>query len=727
MFLRISTVKRKNKSYNYAQIVQSYRRKEDGLPAHKVVANLGQMTELEIHNLKNAFEASRTNKKTYVSKVLRQPAVKLSKPCKNLVFLDLMVLIEIWRQSGIDKLLASCMFENSSGFPLESIIAILCLHRCQDPGSKLSATRWYGTTALPELIKIPKAKFNNTRIHRALYCLEQATMSLMGKLPKLYNHPNENGSALFLDISDAWFCGQGPSMAKNGISKDGVIRKKIGILLLCNKEGLPLRWHVVPGSATDNVTMYETLDEIKKFSWVQGVPLVCDRAMGRSSMLEKMYSQGIHFLTALTRTEYLNYAKELFQFENFRVSEDLDENNLVIAARDAIAQNKSFVQVSDDMFSTDLGFVDVCIAGEQSDYGRMKKYSGNRITAAMAMGREIKRLVADGEYGSFSAAGKALGLKTSLTCKYNSLNRLPLDIQEEILSGTANNCSINKICEIAVNMPPEKMVEAFYRHVEQSNRAPVNPHRKFETETKGAPKRNQFRVRIVAYFNPQMYANQKIRAKLWLVKAENFTEDLNRRLSSANSRRTKDSIFAEIDRFIRKKDLLRCFDIKIYETKIKNRMSFRVELNLLSDEWAKRRQFDGFCILASHPDCKLTAPELCRLYREKDVVEKDFQTIKNVLKLRPVRHRNDEKVRAHVTICMLSLLLERLLQKKLAGKFSVAEALETLHPCHLNKYKSDDESLYTITETDSKQNKILSQLNMTYLADDDYLLERMTK
>ena len=63
MFLRVTKVKRQWKQYSYAQFVESYRRNEDGLPAHRVVANLGQLSELEIENLKTAIRASKDQKK----------------------------------------------------------------------------------------------------------------------------------------------------------------------------------------------------------------------------------------------------------------------------------------------------------------------------------------------------------------------------------------------------------------------------------------------------------------------------------------------------------------------------------------------------------------------------------------------------------------------------------------------------------------------------------------
>jgi transposase len=273
------------------------------------------------------------------------------------------------------------------------------------------------------------------------------------------------------------------------------------------------------------------------------------------------------------------------------------------------------------------------------------------------------------------------------------------------------------------------MFELFYKHVETCKRKPVKPRREYHQFTEQPPQSTQanpdFSVRVVAYFNPQMYANQKTRAARWLEKISAFQEDLNRRLGVSNRNRSKHSIYAEIDRYIRKKDLVRCFDIEINEKQSNGCVRQTVSIKLREKEWQTRSVYDGFCVLVAHRDCVLTDQELCKLYRAKDVVEKDFQTIKSVLQVHPVRHRSDEKVKAHVSICMLSLLLERLFKKRLAGVCSSQEAMESLHTCHLNRYASDKQSLYTITEPDLMQKRILKKLGMTNLADDDYLLERI--
>jgi hypothetical protein len=556
MFLRVTSIKRDNKTYFYTQIVQSYRRAEDGLPAHKVIANLGQLSELEIANLKNAFLASKENKKTFIRSETLNSAIKLSKPHENLVFLAIAVLLELWKQSGLGQIVTEALPKNDSEISNELIIASLCIQRSIDPGSKLSATRWYKTTALPELIGISSEKFNNSRIHRALFFLEQANMALMAKLPLLYKKVDANLSAFFLDVTDVWFCGSGPELAERSLCKDGAFRKKIGIVLLCTKDGLPLRWEVVAGKSPDKVTMIETLENIKDLSWLRGIPLVCDRAVGQTSAIQKMYNQNILFLTAITRLEYTNYTKNFIQLDFDFNYEHLSRDEIIQEARKRVSVNKQFTHVSENLFTADLGLIDVSILGEQRNYGVLKKYIGNRISKAMELGQLIKRLIAEGQFDSVLAAGASLGLKSGIANNYMMLTRLPQQIQDEILDGKADNCSITKILKIAHREKPDDMFSKFYEHLYKSNRGPKKDLRKFMPRGESTNDSSQFSVRVVTYFNPQLFADIKLNAMENLRKIEEFNTDLNRRLTSPANRRSRDSIVSEVDQFLRKKDLM---------------------------------------------------------------------------------------------------------------------------------------------------------------------------
>jgi transposase len=727
MFLRVTKVKRQGKQYSYAQFVESYRRNEDGLPAHRVVANLGQLSELEIENLKTAIRASKDQKKA-VFDLTENRQIQLSKPTKNLIYLDLATLFETWKKISIARILQESLPKTNSKISSADIISALCLHRCLDAGSKLSATRWFNSTSLQELTGIDVANFNNTRIHRAMYDLEQGRQTLMAKLPLLYQKNASDMSALFLDVSNVWFCGAGPEVAEKGLSKDGAIRKQIGVVLLCNKDGLPMRWEVVGGASTDNRTMTNTIEEVRHLNWISGVPLVCDRAMGQTSTILKLYKFGVQFLTAVTRLEYANYgaalAKDSLEFEIDRLTEE----DIASKARSLIRKSKRFTEVSPDLFTIDLGTVSVTDFEDGDDRSKHIKVPGNRIQTAMQLGQSISVLVQTQRFGSVIAAGAHLGLKPGLAAKYMNLTKLPDQVQEAILEGKANNCSINVIEQIAIKEKPELMFENFAEHVELSNKTPKRMRRDYNQvylDSEAGGTTGKIKIRVVAYFNPQMYADQKDRSRRWLSKLEKFQKDLNKRLLAPSNKRGRDSIVSEIDRFIRKKDLLQCVDVKVEQEVIEQRKVWQVNIDLIQEKWQKRRQYDGFCILVCHPECSLSADELCKLYRGKDVIEKDFQTIKSVLNLRPVRHYQDLKVRAHVTICMLSLLLEKALQKQLGGNWTPRRALEELRSCHLNKYVINEKSYYTITELDESQKKILKTLELTHLADDEYLLERI--
>ena len=64
MHVRVSSVTRRGKTYQYAQLVESFRREPDGQPVHQVVANLGRISDpVQLENLKAAFAANRSGQR----------------------------------------------------------------------------------------------------------------------------------------------------------------------------------------------------------------------------------------------------------------------------------------------------------------------------------------------------------------------------------------------------------------------------------------------------------------------------------------------------------------------------------------------------------------------------------------------------------------------------------------------------------------------------------------
>jgi hypothetical protein len=258
----------KGKTYEYVQLVKSYRRKRDGVPCHHVIANLGGISARAEANIRTALAASRRD----VAVVIAEPTksreqATLPRPVANLRYLDLAVLLEIWRQWGLDALLGELLQAENRRVSPAAVIVALVLQRCVAPDSKLSSTRWLPRTALPELLDLKPEQFNNTRLHRVLASLEEVEGAMMRALAKKYLESDGAFVTLFLDVTDAWFVGHGPTLARRGKTKEGLIQRKVGIVLMCNEHGYPVRWEVVSGGEADNEVMGRFLSSMQERGW----------------------------------------------------------------------------------------------------------------------------------------------------------------------------------------------------------------------------------------------------------------------------------------------------------------------------------------------------------------------------------------------------------------------------------------------------------------------------
>src|SRR5207247_8598791 len=81
---------------------------------------------------------------------------------------------------------------------------------------------------------------------------------------------------------------------------------------------------------------------------------------------------------------------------------------------------------------------------------------------------------------------------------------------------------------------------------------------------------------------------------------------------------------------------------------------------------------DGiYVIRTSVPPDKLSSSDTIRCYKRLSTVERAFRSVKTVdLKIRPVHHRLEKRVRAHVLLCMLAYYLEWHIRRLLAPLLS---------------------------------------------------------
>src|SRR5205807_882517 len=78
-----------------------------------------------------------------------------------------------------------------------------------------------------------------------------------------------------------------------------------------------------------------------------------------------------------------------------------------------------------------------------------------------------------------------------------------------------------------------------------------------------------------------------------------------------------------------------------------------------SDQIASEAALDGFYVLRTSVSAQaLPTAEVVRSYKQLKEAERDFKTIKGPeLEIRPIGHRLEDRVRAHVFLCMLACYL----------------------------------------------------------------------
>ena len=73
------------------------------------------------------------------------------------------------------------------------------------------------------------------------------------------------------------------------------------------------------------------------------------------------------------------------------------------------------------------------------------------------------------------------------------------------------------------------------------------------------------------------------------------------------------------------------------------------------------KKLAGRFLIVTNTD--LNEDEVVSAYKEQWQIERSFRTIKSFLEIRPVYHRKSDRIKAHVFVCVLSLLLSRIMEK----------------------------------------------------------------
>jgi hypothetical protein len=696
MYLRVTTVRRGSKTYRYAQLVESYRR-EDGTPTNRVLVSLGRLNEAEIAAIRAVLDIARKGG----TPVLPAQVIPQVKVLHSLRYLDAAMLLRAWRDFGLQDLLTDALGPNEAEVCMVDVVAALVLQRCLAPASKLAASRWYPTTALPELQGVVPEQFNNSRVHRALASLEAAEARLQDMLPDHIAREQGAASILFLDATDTWFVGQGPPLAAKGKDKQGLFRQRVGIVMLCDGRGFPMRWHTLDGRFHDPTALGDMAAEVAQLPWAAEVPVVIDRALGHAGWVEKLDKLGLRYVTCVPASELESCGAPI----PWKVLDDMQGCGDDLKVLRKKATKADFLHVHDDRYILELGI-----------FNKSRPRNAERISRALLALRIVQEIEDSTEPRTVLAQRLQISIRNLYG--YKKLTALNPQVRERIRSGDADALSITQLQKIAA-LPAERQIEELEALVTAVSTQRLQAPRSRVDEPP------PLRVRGALSLNPKRLIEDRQADEARLDRIRVRVDDVNRRLASPQSRRKDSSALAEIDRLVRRLSLGNVCSTNMEKTED----SRRVVLHVDAAAWRRRRRSDGIALVITHPEVPGSAPDRVTRYFSKDAIEKDFQTIKSALGLRPVRHRTDPKLRAHVSVCMLALLLTRLIEHRLVQvgtRRTLPAIIERLEPVRLNLIDDDNNRYYAATQPAEDVTELLHVLGMLDLVDNSAITKEIT-
>jgi hypothetical protein len=220
-------------------------------------------------------------------------------------------------------------------------------------------------------------------------------------------------------------------------------------------------------------------------------------------------------------------------------------------------------------------------------------------------------------------------------------------------------------------------------------------------------------IRYALCLNPLRGEKERLIRQTLLEK----TEELLRKIGSPKRKTSDDKLGVRVGKIINKYKVGKFFEISIAD----NQVTWSRRENKIAEE----ELYDGLYVIRSDVDKQsMTAADMVNAYRKLANVEQAFRILKTVrLEIRPIYHHKDERIRAHVFMCMLAYYLLWHMDQRLAPlfasdgvgkcrKYSLDYVLETLMAIRKQRVVIAGTELFIISTPNQQQQQILGLLGI---------------
>ena len=300
MFVKVT---KNREGTQYVSIVEGYRDKDK--VKHRTIKSLGKLKDLEAGNpnylteLKEDVKAGKYQPEPETLSLTLDLKKKISNPLQNYGWL---LVDEIYRSLGIDKVLSRHRKGTKSKIDLSEALRLLTAMRILDPQSKWRSVQSQGVLF---------GDFNLTPkdVYRSL-----DTFSLISEEIQLQIHHSvtnsvgRTGALVFYDVTNYYFetdlddeplemDGESiPAFRKRGPSKEKRPNPIVQMGLFMDTNGIPIAYRLFPGNCVDVKTYLPAVEQIKKQFGIERIVVVADKGMNSKNNISETLQKNDGYL-----------------------------------------------------------------------------------------------------------------------------------------------------------------------------------------------------------------------------------------------------------------------------------------------------------------------------------------------------------------------------------------------------------------------------------------------
>lgn len=302
MYLRTTSRKRGDKSYQSLHLVESVRTRE-GKIRQKIIVNFGpahKYSKEQAEGMINAF-------KRFFK--IEDHTNETVSPEKSQDFGATFTIFRIWQKLGWTTILEKYLRDRRFDFDVIANLKVLIANRLLDPVAKLHILDWMEGVFFPG---VDRGQIDYNHLLRAMDFLIEHKTELEPRLASpMLNLFDGALDLVFYDLTSCYFeidsddkdsekskkkCVS--TLRNHGYDRDRSGCPQVVLGLVMTKDGIPLCHYVFPGETPDKSTFREVISDIKARFPIKRCIVVADRGLLSQQNLDVLSDAGLGFIVA---------------------------------------------------------------------------------------------------------------------------------------------------------------------------------------------------------------------------------------------------------------------------------------------------------------------------------------------------------------------------------------------------------------------------------------------